>query len=162
MTVSWAHHGRPSVLGSAVGAIAGLATVTPAAGYVTVPASLLIGIAAGLVCYWAVQLRTKLTRIDDALDVWGVHGVGGTVGVLAAGLLATKTVNPDGPNGLLYGEPAQFLIQLFAAVVIWVYSAGVTWLILKLIDLTIGLRVQESEEVLGLDTSQHGEAAYQL
>jgi len=162
MTVSWAHHGRPSVLGAAAGAVAGLVAITPASGYVNVTASIIIGLGAGVFCYWAIQLRTKLTKIDDALDVFGVHGVGGTWGALATGLFAALAVNADGANGLFYGDPSQFLKQLAAVVVVVVYASAVTWLILKLIDVTIGLRVEEREEVLGLDSSQHGEVAYQL
>jgi Amt family ammonium transporter len=162
MTVSWAHHGRPSVLGAAAGAVAGLVAITPASGYVNATAAILIGLGAGIICYWAVQLRTKFTRIDDALDVWGVHGVGGTWGALATGLFATVAVNETAANGLFFGDPAQFIKQLVAVAVVWVYSAGVTWLILKVIDVTIGLRVEEREEVLGLDSTQHGEVAYQL
>ncbi len=162
MTVSWAHHGRPSVLGAAAGAVAGLVAITPASGYVNATAAIIIGLGAGIFCYWAIQLRTKLTRIDDALDVWGVHGVGGTWGALATGLFATVAVNPDAANGLFYGDPSQLLKQLVAVVVVWIYSAVVTWLILKVIDITVGLRVEEREEVLGLDTTQHGEVAYQL
>jgi Amt family ammonium transporter len=162
MTVSWAHHGRPSVLGAAAGAVAGLVAITPASGYVNATAAIIIGLGAGIFCYWAIQLRTKLTRIDDALDVWGVHGVGGTWGALATGLFATVAVNPDAANGLFYGDPSQLLKQFIAVVVVWIYSAVVTWLILKVIDITVGLRVEEREEVLGLDTTQHGEVAYQL
>jgi ammonium transporter, Amt family len=162
MTVSWAHHGRPSVLGAAAGAVAGLVAITPASGYVNVTAAILIGLGAGVFCYWAIQLRTRLTKIDDALDVFGVHGVGGTWGALATGLFAALAINSDGANGLFYGDPGQFMKQLIAVAVVWVYSAVVTLLILKLIDVTIGLRVEEREEVLGLDSSQHGEVAYQL
>jgi Amt family ammonium transporter len=162
MTVSWAHHGRPSVLGAAAGAVAGLVAITPASGYVNVTASIIIGLGAGIFCYWAIQLRTKLTKIDDALDVWGVHGVGGTWGALATGLFATLAINDAAANGLFYGDPSQFMKQLIAVVVVWIYSAAVTWIILKLIDVTVGLRVEEREEVLGLDSTQHGEVAYQL
>jgi Amt family ammonium transporter len=162
MTVSWAHHGRPSVLGAAAGAVAGLVAITPASGYVNATAAILIGLGAGIICYWAVQLRTKFTRIDDALDVWGVHGIGGTWGALATGLFATVAVNDTAANGLFYGDPSQFVKQAVAVAVVWVYSAAVTWLILKLIDVTVGLRVEEREEVLGLDSTQHGEVAYQL
>ncbi len=162
MTVSWAHHGRPSVLGAAAGAVAGLVAITPASGYVNVTAAIVIGLGAGIVCYWAIQLRTKLTKIDDALDVFGVHGVGGTFGALATGLFASLAVNADGANGLFYGDPSQFLKQLAAVLVIVAYSVAVTWLILKAIDVTIGLPVEEREEVLGLDSTQHGEVAYQL
>jgi len=160
MTVSWAHRGRPSVLGAAAGAVAGLVAITPASGFVTIQASILIGLGAGIVCYFATQIRDRL-RVDDALDVWGVHGVGGTWGALATGLFATLAVNPAGANGLVYGEPDLLWKQGVAAAVTWIYSALATWLILKVVDLTVGLRVAEREEVLGLDATQHGEAAYQ-
>jgi Amt family ammonium transporter len=160
MTVSWMHHQRPSVLGLAVGAVAGLVAITPAAGFVTVPASILIGLAAGAVCYFAVEIVKKRLGVDDALDVVGVHGVGGTLGALATGLFATKLVNPAGNDGLFFGNPQQFVTQLIAVAVVWVYAMVVSWIILKVIDLLVGLRVPEEEEVLGLDTSQHGEAAY--
>jgi Amt family ammonium transporter len=160
MTVSWMHHQRPSVLGLAVGAVAGLVAITPAAGYVTVPAAILIGLAAGIICYFAVDIIKKRFGVDDALDVVGVHGVGGTLGALATGLFATKLVNPAGNDGLFFGNPQQFVTQLIAVAVVWVYAMVVSWVILKVIDLLVGLRVPEEEEVLGLDTSQHGEAAY--
>jgi len=159
MTVSWAHRGRPSVLGAAAGAVAGLVAITPASGFVTIQASILIGLGAGIVCYFATQIRDRL-RVDDALDVWGVHGVG-SWGALATGLFATLAVNPAGANGLVYGEPDLLWKQGVAAAVTWIYSALATWLILKVVDLTVGLRVAEREEVLGLDATQHGEAAYQ-
>ncbi len=160
MTVSWAHKGRPSVLGAAAGAVAGLVAITPASGFVTVQAAILIGLGAGIICYFATQLRGKL-RVDDALDVWGVHGVGGTWGALATGLFATLAVNELGANGLVYGDPSLLWKQAIAVAVTWVYSGAVTWLLLKVVDITVGLRVAEREEVLGLDASQHGEVAYQ-
>lgn len=160
MTVSWAHRGRPSVLGIATGAVAGLVAITPAAGFVNAQAAILIGAGAGTICYFATQLKGRL-RVDDALDVWSVHGVGGTWGALATGLFATLAVNGAGANGLVYGDPSLLGKQAIAVVVTWVYSAAVTWLILKGLDITVGLRVQEREEVLGLDASQHGEMAYQ-
>ena len=160
MTVSWMHHQRPSVLGVAVGAVAGLVAITPAAGFVTVPAAILIGLGAGIICYFAVDLIKKRFGVDDALDVVGVHGIGGTWGALATGLFATTTVNSAGKNGLFFGEPGQFVTQLIAVAAVWIYAVVVSWVILKVIDLVIGLRVPEEEEVLGLDTTQHGEAAY--
>jgi Amt family ammonium transporter len=160
MTVSWMHHQRPSVLGLAVGAVAGLVAITPAAGFVTVPAAILLGLAAGIVCYFAVDIVKKRLGVDDALDVVGVHGVGGTLGALGTGVFATKLVNPAGNDGLFFGNPSQFVTQVVAVVVVWLYAAVVSWVILKAIDLVVGLRVPEEEEVLGLDTSQHGEAAY--
>ncbi|HEY65913.1 MAG TPA: ammonium transporter [Caldilineae bacterium] len=161
MTLSWIHQRQPSVLGSAAGAVAGLVAITPAAGFVDVPAALLIGLAAGFLCYWAVQAKEML-GIDDSLDVWGVHGVGGMWGALATGIFASTAVNPDGANGLLFGNPGQLLIQLLAVVVVSAYSMAVTWIILKALDVTIGLRVEEQEELSGLDVTQHGEVAYQL
>ena len=161
LTVSWAHKGHPSVLGAAVGAVAGLVAVTPAAGYVTPTAAILIGLGAGVFCYLAVQLRERL-RVDDALDVWGVHGIGGTWGALATGIFATTAVNPAGADGLLAGNPAQLMTQIVAVGATWLYCGAATFIILKVIDLVIGLRVPEQEEVLGLDLTQHGEPAYNL
>jgi Amt family ammonium transporter len=161
LTVSWAHKGHPSVIGAAAGAVAGLVAITPAAGYVDTPSAILIGLGAGVVCYWAIQLTRKL-KVDDALDVFGVHGIGGTWGAIATGLFASTAINPAAADGLLFGNPGQLGIQLLAVSVTWVYAGGATFLILKLIDITIGLRVPEPEEVLGLDVSQHGEMAYQL
>jgi Amt family ammonium transporter len=161
MTVSWLHKGAPSVLGAAVGAIAGLVAITPAAGFVDVPASIVIGLGAGTICYGAIQV-TKRLRVDDALDVFGVHGVGGAWGAIATGIFASAAVNEVAGNGLLYGDPAQLGIQLIAVGAVVAYAAVVTFGILKVIDLFVGLRVAEQEEVLGLDASQHREAAYQL
>jgi ammonium transporter, Amt family len=162
MTVSWMVHRRPSVLGAAAGAVAGLVAITPAAGYVTVMAALIIGLGAGGICFFAVQIIKERFGVDDALDVFGVHGVGGTWGALATGLFATTAVNSAGANGLVYGNPQQLLIQAIAVAVSWVYSAGMTFVILKAIDAIMGVRVPEEEEVLGLDTTQHGEVAYQV
>ena len=159
VTVSWAKGRRPSVLGAAAGSVAGLVAVTPAAGYVTVPAAMLIGLGAGLACFWAVNLKPRL-GVDDALDVWGVHGVGGVWGALAVGIFATISVNGAGANGLLYGNPLLLLKQFLAVLVIAGYAMGMTWAILKFLERTVGLRVAEREEHLGLDASQHGEAAY--
>jgi Amt family ammonium transporter len=162
MTVSWAVHRRPSVLGAAAGAVAGLVAITPAAGFVTVPASIIIGLGAGGICFFGVQLVKQRFGVDDALDVVGVHGFGGTWGALATGIFATVAVNSAGANGLIYGNPQQLVTQAIAVVVSWVYSCVMTFVILKAVDVVIGLRVPEEEEVLGLDSSQHGEIAYQL
>jgi ammonium transporter, Amt family len=161
MTVSWAHKGHPSVLGAVAGAVAGLVAITPAAGFVTPSAAILIGLGAGVFCYGAVQLREKL-RVDDALDVWAVHGIGGTWGALATGLFASTAVNAAGADGLFYGNPTQFVNQVIAVGAAWIYCGAMTWIILKVIDVVIGLRVPEQEEVLGLDLSQHNEPAYQI
>jgi Amt family ammonium transporter len=161
MTASWIRHKQPSVLGAAAGAVAGLVGITPAAGFVTPMAALVIGFLAGAGCFVAVELFVR-GRVDDALDVFGVHGVGGTIGALATGIFATKAINPAGNDGLLYGNPSQFITQLIAVVVVAAYSAVITWVLLKVIDAVIGIRVSPEEEQRGLDTTQHGEVAYQL
>ncbi|MBI2246566.1 MAG: ammonium transporter [Armatimonadetes bacterium] len=160
MTIGWMVHGHPSVIGLCTGAIAGLVAITPAAGYVDVPAALLIGLVAGCVCYGAVHLTKRRLGVDDALDVFGVHGIGGMWGALATGIFATTVVNSGGANGLLAGNPIQLAYQAVAVVSTFAYAGGMTWLILKLLDITIGIRVGEREEVLGLDFTQHGEMAY--
>jgi len=162
MTVSWIVHRRPSVLGAAAGAVAGLVAITPASGYVTVPASIIIGLGAGGLCFFAVNLIKERVGVDDALDVFGVHGVGGTWGAIATGIFATVAVNSAGANGLIYGNPQQLLTQIMAVAVSWIYSGVMTFIILKAVDAVVGVRVPEEEEVLGLDTTQHGEVAYQL
>lgn len=161
VTVSWTRQQRPSVLGAAAGAVAGLVAITPAAGFVDARAAIIIGAGAGLVCYFAAQLKHRL-RIDDALDVWAVHGVGGWWGAIATGLFASTVVNSAAPNGALFGNPAQLGIQIVAVLSTSLYAGGATWVILKLVDKFVGLRVHEHEEIHGLDTSLHGEPAYQL
>src|SRR6059058_2034108 len=111
MTVSWMHKGSPSVLGAAAGAVAGLVAITPASGFVAPSGAILIGLGAGVVCYWAVVWIKHVMAVDDALDVWGVHGVGGTWGAIATGIFATVAVNTNGVDGLLYGNPGQVLVQ---------------------------------------------------
>ena len=160
LTVSWLRHGRPSVLGAAAGAVAGLVAITPAAGFVDLPASIAIGFVGGIVCFFGVELLKKY--VDDALDVFAVHGIGGIWGALATGIFAQKAVNSAGADGLLYGNPQQLLTQAIAVVAAAAYAGILTAVILKLIDLAIGLRVPEQDEVLGLDTTQHGELAYQV
>jgi len=162
MTVSWIVHRRPSVLGAAAGAVAGLVAITPASGYVSVSASIIIGLGAGVLCFFAVTVIKERFGVDDALDVFAVHGVGGTWGAIATGIFASVAVNAAGANGLINGNPQQVLTQVIAVVVAWVYSGTMTFVILKAIDAVIGVRVPEDEEVLGLDTTQHGEVAYQL
>jgi Amt family ammonium transporter len=155
----WVHRGKPTVLGAASGCIAGLGTITPASGFVQPAAAVAIGLVAGVLCYWAVMMKGKF-GYDDSLDVVGVHCVGGTLGTLATGLFATTAVNAAGADGLLYGNPGQFAVQAMAAGVILVYSFVVTWLLLKVLDRIMGLRVADEHEFLGLDLSQHGEAGY--
>ncbi len=162
MTVSWLRHGHPSVLGAAAGAVAGLVAITPASGYVDPLASIAIGFGAGIICFFAVDLLKKIAKIDDALDVFAVHGVGGIWGALATGLFATTAVNDAGRNGFFYGNPKQLLIQAIAIVGVAIFAGAMTWGILKAVGVLVGLRVPEKEEVLGLDTTQHGEIAYQV
>jgi Amt family ammonium transporter len=157
--LSWMMTGKPSVVGAAAGAVAGLVAITPAAGFVSPMASIALGGGAGAICYFAVRLRSKI-GLDDSLDVVGVHGVGGAWGALATGLFAAAAYG--GVDGLFFGEPAQFVRQLIAVGVTIVYSGGITFVILKVLDVTMGLRVKEEDELLGLDASQHGERAYLL
>jgi Amt family ammonium transporter len=161
LTISWLHKGNPSVLGAAIGCVAGLVAITPASGYVTPTAAIIIGLGAGALCYGAVQLKSLL-NVDDALDVWACHGVGGIWGALATGLFATKTVNEAGGDGLFYGNPGQLVVQIIAIVAVSAFSMVATYVILKLLDATMGLRVGEAEERMGLDRTQHGELAYQI
>jgi Amt family ammonium transporter len=162
MTVSWIRHGHPSVLGAAAGAVAGLVAITPASGYVNAMSAIIIGFGAGVFCFFAVDLLKKGAQIDDALDVFAVHGVGGIWGALATGLFADLSINEFGRDGLFNGNPGQLWTQALTVAVVVAFSGIATFVILKAIDLVIGIRVPESEEVLGLDSSQHGELAYQL
>jgi len=160
MTMSWAHKGSPSVLGAAAGAVAGLVAITPASGYVTPMGSIIIGLGAGVICYLMVIWIKNKIGVDDALDVFGVHGVGGTWGAIATGLFATLSVNSAGGDGLFYGNPGQVVSQLIAVAVSWVWSGSLTFVLLKILDAVVGLRVHPHEELAGLDASVHGEAAY--
>ena len=159
MTIAWTRKGAPSVVGALAGAVAGLVAITPAAGYVTPAASILIGAAAAGVCYAAVGIRDRI-RVDDALDVFAVHGLGGTVGAIATGIFATVAINASASNGLLYGNPKQLLTQVIAVAATWLFAGAGTYLILKFVMLVTSLRVTEREERVGLDLSQHAEAAY--
>ncbi|MFH1788075.1 MAG: ammonium transporter [Candidatus Altiarchaeota archaeon] len=160
MIVSWIHAGKPSTLGIVTGAVAGLATITPASGFVTPMAAIVIGLFTGIVCYLAVVLVKNKTRIDDALDVMACHGVGGIIGTLATGVFATTLVNPDGVNGILSGNFHLFEMQLIAVLAVLVYAGVCTAAILTVLDKLIGLRVDRKEEIIGLDLTQHGEEAY--
>ena len=156
---AWFLEKRPSFLGLLTGAVAGLATVTPAAGFVSPPAAALIGLVAGVVCYGAVALKNRL-RWDDALDVWGVHGVGGFLGILMLGLLATTSFNPAGTNGLLAGNPEFLVKELVAVVVSSVWAFAFTYSMLWLIDRVTPVRVEAGVEDVGLDSGIHHEEAY--
>jgi Amt family ammonium transporter len=157
--VEWYHRGKPTMFGAATGAIAGLATITPAAGYVGPMAALAIGAGAGLLCYTALNAKVKF-RYDDSLDAFGVHGVGGTLGTIMAGVFASTAINAAGANGLVFGNPKQLAIQFGAVALVAVYSFAATMILFKVLDATMGLRVTKDEEVEGLDISQHGEAGY--
>jgi len=162
MFMEWMAIGKPTILGGATGAVAGLVAITPASGFVSPISSILIGIIAGTVCYTAVAVIKLKFSYDDSLDAFGVHGVGGTVGALATGLLAQKIINPAGNNGLLFGNPSQFGVQAIGALATMVYSIAVTFILLKALDALMGLRVSDEEEVVGLDITQHEESAYTL
>lgn len=159
MVAEWAYRGNPTALGAASGAVAGLVAITPASGFVGPMSALIIGLAAGVACYSAINLKNKF-GYDDSLDVVGVHGVGGTWGALATGLFASKAINSAGNDGLFFGNPSLVGIQALSIVSAWIYSFVVTLIILKILDKTMGLRVSEEHEVSGLDLSQHGEAGY--
>jgi Amt family ammonium transporter len=159
MIAEWVFKGNPTVLGAASGAVAGLATITPASGFVGPISAIAIGLVAGGLCYYAVNLKSKF-GYDDSLDVVGVHGVGSTWGILATGLFASKVINASGNNGLFFGNPSLLGIQAIGIVSVWAYSFLVTLIILKVLDWTMGLRVSDEHEITGLDLSQHGEAGY--
>ncbi len=158
VALSWIVTGKPSVVGAAAGAVAGLVAITPASGFVEPLPALIIGVGAGAICYFAVRLRAH-AGLDDSLDVVGVHGVGGAWGAIATGLFATTAVGGVA-NGLFYGDAAQLGRQLVAIGVTLAYSFVVTIILLKVLDAVMGLRVSEEDELVGLDASQHGERAY--
>ncbi len=158
--IEWIRHGKPTILGAASGAVAGLVAITPAAGFVGPISAILIGISVGIVCFLAVVILKNKLGYDDSLDAFGIHGVGGTLGALATGLFASKVINPAGADGLFFGNPGQLGIQVLATVVTAVFSFVATLIILKVIDLIIGIRVQEEDEIMGLDLSQHNETGY--
>lgn len=157
--VEWLHRGKPTVLGVASGAVAGLATITPASGYVGPLPAMAIGVFAGVACYFAIVWKGRF-GYDDSLDVVGIHGVGGIIGILATGVFASKAINAGGADGLFYGNPAQFGVQLLTAVVVMVFSAVGSYILLKIVDGMTGLRISPEEEATGLDLSQHNERAY--
>jgi Amt family ammonium transporter len=161
VVIEWIHRGKPTMFGAATGSIAGLATITPAAGFVSPMSSLLIGILAGAICYTALNMKGKF-GYDDSLDAFGVHGVGGVVGSFATGLFASSLINPAGGDGLFFGNFILAKTQMIAILVTAAYSFIVTVVLLKIIDKFIGLRVNDEEEIHGLDISQHGESGYTL
>ena len=160
MAMDWIFRGKPTVLGAASGAVAGLVAITPASGFVGPISAIWIGIAGGVVCSIACSLKPKL-GYDDSLDVVGVHGMGGTVGTLATGLFASKAVNPAGNDGLFFGNPGQLWIQFVAVIATWILAIVGTVVILSILKAIMGLRVTNEEEMMGLDLSQHNERAYE-
>ena len=161
MLTEWLSRGKPTVLGAASGAVAGLVAITPASGFVGPLSAVVIGAVGGYLCYNACNLKTRL-GYDDSLDVVGVHGVGGTWGALATGLFASKAINDAGNNGLFFGNPGQLWIQVIGVLATWVFAFIGSLILLKIVDLAIGLRVHAEDEVMGLDLSQHNESAYIL
>ena len=159
IAMEWKFIGKATTLGAASGAVAGLATVTPASGFVGPLSAALIGVVAGTGCYLGIRLKNKF-RYDDSLDVVGIHGVGGVLGLIATGLFASKAVNPNGADGLFNGNASQLGIQLIAILVTILYAFVVTFVILKVVDRLFGLRLPEQQELSGLDLTQHDETAY--
>ena len=159
MTVEWMHRGKPTVLGVASGAVAGLAGVTGAAGYIGPLWAMVIGIIAGVLCYFAIVWKGRI-GYDDALDVVGIHGIGGIIGVLATGFVASKGLNPAAADGLFFGNPAQVGVQGMMVLAVALYAFVGTYVILKLVDGSMGLRITPEQEATGLDLSQHNERAY--
>ena len=158
--IEWIRNGKPTIFGVCSGAVAGLVAITPAAGFVGVIPAIIIGLLVSVFCFVAVTVIKPLFGYDDSLDAFGVHCVGGIWGALATGLFASKLVNPAGANGLFFGNPKQFLIQLATVGVTVVYTAVITFIIYKLVDRFIGMRVDEKTEAIGLDLTQHHERAY--
>ena len=158
--VEWKWHGKPTTLGAASGAVAGLVAITPAAGFVGIIPAVIIGIGAGLFCYIGVSLKSRF-GYDDSLDVVGIHGVGGIWGALATGLFASQAINPAGFNGLFYGNPGQLWIQFVSVVATCLFSFIVSYVLLKIVNVIVPLRVSDEEEEAGLDVALHSESAYQ-
>lgn len=161
MVVEWLHSKKPTVLGLASGAVGGLVAITPAAGFVNISGAIFIGIAAGIIPFFAVAFLKPLFGYDDTLDAFGIHGIGGTIGAVLTGLFADPSINELG-KGLLYGNAGQLWTQVLASLITFVYSGIATAVIFLIIKYTVGLRVDEEDEVMGLDESEHGERAYNL
>ncbi len=157
--MEWLHRGQPTTLGAASGAVAGLVAITPASGFVGPISAIIIGGLAGIICYGGILLKTRL-GYDDALDVVGIHGLGGTWGALATGLFASTAVNPNAANGLFFGNPIQLWIQFLSVIATMAFAFIMTLIILKVVDAIVGLRVSEEEEMKGLDISLHNETGY--
>ena len=158
--IEWIRHGKPTIFGTVSGAVAGLVAITPAAGFVSVVPAIIIGSLVSLFCLIAVTVIKPKLGYDDSLDAFGVHCVGGIWGALATGLFASKALNPAGADGLFYGNPKQFLVQLTAVAITLVYTFITTFIIYKVVDFIVGVRVNKKDEIMGLDLTQHHERAY--
>lgn len=158
--IEWKHHGAPTILGAATGAVAGLVAITSACGFVNPMNAIFIGILVSLFCYIAVVVIKSRLGYDDSLDAFGIHGVGGVWGTLATGLFAEKAVNSAGADGLFFGNPKQFLVQCFLVIVVPLFAAAMTWIIFKVVDALVGMRVEKRDEIVGLDLTQQSESAY--
>ncbi|CUH97739.1 Ammonium transporter NrgA [Propionispora sp. 2/2-37] len=156
----WLYHGKPTILGAASGCVAGLVAITPAAGFVTPIAAIIMGLLSGIICFLAVAVLKAKAGYDDALDAFGVHGIGGTWGAIATGLFASKAVNPAGADGLFYGNPEQLTTQIIGVLVSWFFAAVMTFIILKVLGIFVKLRADETQEIEGMDISDHGERGY--
>lgn len=161
MVVEWMHSGKPTVLGLASGAVGGLVAITPAAGFVNIIGAIIIGIAAGVIPFFAVAKMKPMFGYDDTLDAFGIHGVGGTIGAILTGVFADPAINEAG-KGLLYGNPIQVWIQVKAVAVTLLYSGVMTFIIFMVLKAVVGIRADAEEEYVGLDESQHGEKAYNM
>jgi len=160
--LDWIWNKKPTMLGTATGVVAGLVAITPAAGFVNALSAIIIGSFVSIFSYIAVAVIKPRFGYDDALDVFGVHGIGGIWGALATGLFASKAINPSGADGLFYGNPKQVLIQLLAVGVTLIYGFVVSIIIYKVVDMVTNVRVREHEEIMGLDLTQHHENAYTI
>ena len=160
--LDWIFAGKPTILGAATGAVAGLVAITPASGFVSPISSIWIGLIVAVVCYIFVVVIKQRLKYDDSLDTFGVHGVGGTIGALCTGLFAQKIINSGGADGLFFGNPHQFFVNALAAGSTIVYSVVMTLIIALILNATMGLRVKEQDESIGLDNTQHKESAYTL
>ena len=159
ISIEWIRTGKPTTLGAASGSVAGLVAITPASGFVGPVSSIIIGALGGAICYGGIMLKTRL-GYDDSLDVVGIHGLGGTWGALATGIFASTKINPAGADGLFFGNPGQLWIQFISVIATMVFAFVMTLIILKVVDLVIGLRVSEEDEIRGLDISLHNETGY--
>jgi len=158
--IEWWHNGTPTILGTVTGAVAGLVAITPACGFVNPMNAMIIGMMVAVVCYLAVSVIKGKLGYDDSLDAFGVHGVGGIFGTIATGIFAQKAVNAAGNDGLLFGNVHQFLVQGFIVIVTVAFAASMTFIIFKVVDALVGMRVEEKNEIVGLDLTQQSEAAY--